>query len=890
MSLLNKISLFTLLITGLFITVVLNIMIENERTSRLTILEDKRTYNEKVYKEMLSSLLFDFNKSNITITLEALYHDTDVVKVDLIDYSNVINIKLNDKEFKESELIHSRLFLEYNDSLVGELNITYTTRNIEEFLDNFKYKIIITSLSLMFLLLIILFYYINYVTKSLKELANATKDIADGKLTVNVDIKKSNDEIGDLISNFRIMVTSIKEYRSNFEQQLKFQHVLLESMNMPVYIKNLEGKYINCNKSFAEFFGKTKEEIIGKDMTFLLSGKLLEEQQEGERKLLQDGGSITYENSFINAKGEKRDLVQFKTIYEEEDAVKWVIATYFDITEINAARKKIGIFSQAIRQSPVSIIITDTNANIEYVNEFFENLSGFSLDEVKGKKPNFLELNIVSPKKYDEIWESINNRGVWEGEIQIRKKNGELYWEYIYFSTILNEENHLINYLAVKEDITLKKEQEDRLQYQANYDMLTNLPNRTLFNDRLTQIVKESKRHKNNFAVLFIDLDNFKKVNDTLGHDFGDKILVETAKRLTNCLRDDDTISRFGGDEFIILLSELNKVENISLIVNKILNIFTIPFVIDGNKLTITTSIGITTNLDNPSNNIQNFLRNADIAMYKAKDNGKNTFVYFNEKLNSELLRKIQIEQYMEEALERNEFEVYFQAKTDISNSKIVGAEALLRWHNPNLKFISPEEFIPIAEQTGLIISIGEFVIKKSIELIVSMKEKFDIEICIAVNVSPRQLLNENIIGFIKTELFSNSIRAELLEIEITEGVLISKDVKVENRLQEFKDLGLSLALDDFGTGYSSLSYLRKYPFNIIKIDKSFIDAEDYTLVNTIISMSQVMNLKVVAEGVETKEQLSKLRELKCDIAQGYYFSKPIPKKDFLIYLEQNLI
>jgi diguanylate cyclase (GGDEF)-like protein/PAS domain S-box-containing protein len=890
MSLLNKISLFTLLITGLFITVVLNIMIENERTSRLTILEDKRTYNEKVYKEMLSSLLFDFNKSNITITLEALYHDIDIVKVDLIDYSNVINIKLNDKKFNESDLIKSRFFLEYNDNLVGELNITYTTRNIEEFLDNFKNKIIITSLSLMFLLLLILFYYINYVTKSLKELANATKDIADGKLTVNIDIKKSNDEIGALISNFRIMVTSIKEYRSNFEQQLKFQHVLLESMNMPVYIKDLDGKYINCNKSFADFFGKTKEEIIGKDMTFLLSGKLLEEQQEGERKLLQDGGSITYENSFTNAKGEKRDLVQFKTTYEEEDTVKWVIATYFDITEINAARKKIGIFSQAIRQSPVSIIITDTNANIEYVNEFFEQLSGFSLNEVKGKKPNFLELNIVSPKKYDEIWESINNRGVWEGEIQIRKKNGELYWEYIYFSTILNEDNNLINYLAVKEDITLKKEQEDRLQYQASYDMLTNLPNRTLFNDRLAQTVKENKRHHSNFAVLFIDLDNFKKVNDTLGHDFGDKILVETAKRLTNCLRDEDTISRFGGDEFIILLSELNKIENISLIVNKVLNIFTTPFIIDGNKLTITTSIGITTNLDNPSNNIQNFLRNADIAMYKAKDNGKNTFVYFNEKLNSELLRKIQIEKYMEDALDRNEFEVYFQAKTEISNTKIVGAEALIRWHNPNLKFISPEEFIPIAEQTGLIISIGEFVIKKSIELIVSMKEEFDIEICIAVNVSPRQLLNENIIEFIKTELLLNNVKSELLEIEITEGVLISKDVKVENRLQEFKDLGLSLALDDFGTGYSSLSYLRKYPFNIIKIDKSFIDAEDYTLVNTIISMSQVMNLKVVAEGVETKEQLSKLRELKCDIAQGYYFSKPIPKKDFLIYLSNNLI
>lgn len=464
-----------------------------------------------------------------------------------------------------------------------------------------------------------------------------------------------------------------------------------------------------------------------------------------------------------------------------------------------------------------------------------------------------------------------------------------MYWEYVYFSTILDNNGKLINYLIVKEDITLKKEQEKKLQYQANYDMLTNLPNRILFNDRLTQLVKETKRNNGIFAVLFIDLDNFKKVNDTLGHDFGDKILVETAKRLLKCLRETDTVSRFGGDEFIILLSEIDRIESISLVVNKLLNIFTEPFFIENHKITITISIGITTNLDNPDNKIQNFLRNADIAMYKAKDNGKNTFVYFNEKLNTELIKKIQIEQNILDALEKNEFEVYFQSKTDISKECIIGAEALIRWKNPNLKFISPEEFIPIAEQTGLIIPIGEFVIQKSIELILDIKKKFDINLCVAVNISPCQLLDENIVGFIKELLLSNNIKPELLEVEITEGVLINKNEKVQNRLQEFKDLGVSLALDDFGTGYSSLSYLRKYPFDIIKIDKSFIEEEDYTLVNTIISMSKVMNLKVVAEGVETVEQLEKLKELKCNIAQGYYFSKPIPKKEFLEYFEKNI-
>lgn len=889
MSLLNKIFLFMLLVIGLFVTIVLNIIIDNERNTRLESLDNKRIYNEKVYGKMLSSLLFDLNKSNISITLNALYHDPDIVEINLIDYSNVIKLKLDDKNINNKNLIKSKILLESNQETIGELYIFYTTKNIEEFLNNFKNKIILASSFLTLLLLLILFYYINYVTKSLKKLANATKDIADGKLKLNVNIKKSNDEIGDLAHNFEIMVNSIKNHRSNLKKQVKFQHLLLESVNLPIYIKDIEGKYIDCNKSFTDFFGKCKDEIIGKDMSSLIGGDLLLSQQLTEKELIKTGGSITFESSFCNAKGEMRDLIQFKTVYEEDGKNKWIVASYFDITERNSSRKKIGIFSQAIRQSPVSIIITDTNANIEYVNDFFEKSSGFNLSEVKGKKPEFLESNIVSSKKYDEIWQSITTSGVWEGEIQIRKKNGELYWEYVYFSTILNEDNDLINYLAVKEDITLKKEQEKKLQYQANYDMLTNLPNRSLFNDRLTQLVKEVKRNNHLFSVLFIDLDNFKKVNDTLGHDYGDKILVETAKRLVNCLREEDTISRFGGDEFIILLPEINEVENISIIVNKILDIFIEPFIVEEHKITITTSIGITTNLDNPSNKIQNYLRNADIAMYKAKDNGKNTFVFFNEKLNNELLRKIQIEQDMTDALEKNEFEVYFQSKTDISNLNIIGAEALIRWKNPNFKFISPEEFIPITEQTGLIISIGEFVIQKSIELILNIKEKFGIDLCIAVNVSPNQLLDENIIEFIKKELLLNNLKPELLEIEITEGVLISRSEKVENRLQEFKDLGLSLALDDFGTGYSSLSYLRRYPFDIIKIDKSFIDAEDYNLISTIISMSEVMNLRVIAEGVETYEQLLKLKELKCDIAQGYYFSKPIPKKDFLVYLEENL-
>lgn len=403
MSLLNKIFLFILITTALFITIILNIIINNERTLRLETLDSKRIYNEKVYKKMLSSLLFDLNKENITIALNALYHDDDIAKINLIDYSKTINLKLEDKNFNKKNLIESKIFLQFNKNLIGELQIFYTTKNIEDFLNNFKNKIIITSFSLMLLLLLVLFYYISYVTKSLEKLARATKNITKGNLNFNMEIHKSNDEIGELINNFEIMVNSIKDSKLNLEKQLKFQHLLLESINMPVYIKDMKGRYVDCNKSFTDFFGKSKKEIIGKDMSFLINGEFLANQQKSEKELIKSGGSITFETVFYNAKGEKRDLIQFKTIYKESGKNKWIIATYFDITERNAARKKIGIFSQAIKQSPISIIITDINANIEYTNDFYEKSSGFNLSELKGKKPRFLESNIISQKKYDEI-------------------------------------------------------------------------------------------------------------------------------------------------------------------------------------------------------------------------------------------------------------------------------------------------------------------------------------------------------------------------------------------------------------------------------------------------------------------------------------------------------
>jgi len=433
---------------------------------------------------------------------------------------------------------------------------------------------------------------------------------------------------------------------------------------------------------------------------------------------------------------------------------------------------------------------------------------------------------------------------------------------------------------------------QDTISYQAHYDSLTKLPNRFLALDRLGRRVIESQRNNEKCAIIFLDLDDFKKINDTMGHDVGDKILIEAATRLSKSVRSRDTVGRLGGDEFVVILDGLKDKAYVHGIIENMINHLGMAYKIGGREMLLTVSIGISIYPDNGDNSIE-LLRNADSAMYHSKKLGRNTFSYFTNSMNYENTRRLALEEQMNEALSRGEFTLIFQPKVDLDSGKIMGAEALLRWCNQTLGDITPDEFIPIAEQTGLIVPIGEFVLSEALRFTSLMQKQLMFDFRIAVNISPRQFREPSLLQNVKKMIKKFDISFGDIELEITEGLLMSGHVNAYDTLHEFSELGVQVAMDDFGTGYSSLSYLRKYPFHVLKIDRSFINdigtcSADRELINASITMAHGLKLKVVAEGVETQEQLAFLKGLSCDYGQGYLFGKPLSEDDFYCLLESS--
>lgn len=447
--------------------------------------------------------------------------------------------------------------------------------------------------------------------------------------------------------------------------------------------------------------------------------------------------------------------------------------------------------------------------------------------------------------------------------------------------------------MVIIRDISEQHRSAELIRHQALFDNLTDLPNRFLSLDRLSQILMEVQKSDQKAAVFFLDLDDFKKVNDSLGHEAGDKLLIAAAARLQQVLKRSDTVGRLGGDEFIVLISSLNDENDALAIAERLLHAFRKPFKLEGRDLILTLSIGIAISpKDGTSASV--LLRNADTAMYQAKTMGRNTSSFFTPQMNLAMRRRFEIEEQMHGALERSEFELYYQPQVDVKTNTIVGAEALLRWHNIVLGEISPDEFIPIAEQTGLIAPIGVFVIKHALRFLNEWQSINKQSYIMAVNLSPRQFRDPDLVNIIITALNENNISNECLELEITEGVLMNNQASINDALIHINKLGIKLSMDDFGTGYSSLSYLRQYPFAMLKIDRSFItgithNKADCNLVKATIAMSHSLEMKVVAEGVETKDQLDLLNELSCDIAQGFYLSKPLPAAKLLNFSSRYL-
>ncbi len=561
----------------------------------------------------------------------------------------------------------------------------------------------------------------------------------------------------------------------------------------------------------------------------------------------------------------------------------------------SALRKSEERFELAMRGANDGVYDWNLQTNGIYYSPRWKSMLGFEDHELPNEIATWEDL--VEDKDRDRSLEMLSDyikgkRDNYHIEFKMRHKDG--HWVDILSRAFLvrDAQGNANRIVGTHVDISEKKRQEARILKQAHFDGLTGLPNRFLAMDRLSQLLKEASRDKSKVAILFLDLDGFKRVNDTLGHETGDRLLVQAAGRLKTAVRDGDSVCRLGGDEFVVLLRNLAELADARKVAHNLISQFRYPFNLDERELVVTTSIGIAIYPSDGATPTE-LLRNADTAMYHSKEQGRNTFNFFTNEMNLNVSRMLEVEEQLHGAQERHEFSVVYQPVVELQSNRVVAAEALLRWNNPVLGTVSPDEFIPIAEQTGVIIDIGRYVLQQAVENALRWREMLDHEFKIAINLSPRQFRDTTLVDDIKDLLECNGLKANALVLEVTEGVLMSGQQDIEHALSRLHNIGISLAMDDFGTGYSSLNYLRKYPFDMLKVDRSFVndltvDPADCELVSASILMAHGLGLEVVAEGVETEDQLQQLRDMQCEYAQGYLFSRPINVDAFTDLLQYH--
>ncbi len=556
-----------------------------------------------------------------------------------------------------------------------------------------------------------------------------------------------------------------------------------------------------------------------------------------------------------------------------------------DITQRKQSEEQLRLAKYVTDSTSEGIIVTDMDLRIIEVNPAYCDLLGYDRDEVLGRNAGFAKSGRHDEVFYQRIWESLNQAGNWQGEIWDRKKNGEVFPIYLRLNTIFDATGRPCYYTGLFSDITHQKRTEEQLEELAFNDALTGLPNRALFHQRLKQELTRCQRHESKLALLFIDLDRFKHVNDSLGHSNGDTLLIEVGERIRRAVRSVDTVARMGGDEFTVILLDLNDEYTVTDVATKILAKVIHPVWIDRHEIIPHLSIGISL-YPRDGESVDDLTRHADMAMYHAKSEGGDRFHFFQEEMNRESGRRLALENEMSVGLNSGQFVPYFQPVYELDSGLLVGMEALVRWQHPERGLIMPDEFIPLAEETGLIIRLGYSVLQQACRQVKQWVDEYSRELYLAVNLSARQFHSSDLIEQVRRILNESGFPPGCLTLEITESMMMGRIERTLNQLTQLRAAGLNLAIDDFGTGYSSLSYLQRFPVNTLKIDRSFIrdiltDRNSRAIIRAIISMARAMELDVIAEGVENTDQLAYLKELKCQKAQGYLFSRPLPADQF---------
>ncbi len=678
--------------------------------------------------------------------------------------------------------------------------------------------------------------------------------------------------------------TERKQAEEATQAASQYTRSLIEASLDPLVTISAEGKITDVNTATEKVTGVERASLIGSDFANYFTDP--EKARNGYEQVFSESYVTDYPLAIRHVSGYVTDVIYNASVYyNAKGEVAGVFAT---------ARDAELALTATIFESQEGMFITDANAVIRRINKAFTDITGYTTEDAIGQKFELLRPDSHDKAFYTKKWKTIKNTGMWTGETMGKRKNGENYPQYLSVTAVKNIKGIVTNYVASLTDITKSKAASDEIKNLAFYDTLTHLPNRRLLMERLKQALATSNR---NGAVLFLDLDQFKSLNDTLGHDMGDVLLQQVASRLGNCLRNDDTIARLGGDEFIILLEDLSEqsieaAAQTEAIAEKLLKALNLPYQLGNYEHHSTASIGATLFSDHDTR-LDTIIKHADIAMYQAKTDGRNTIRFYDPKMQEIISNRVDMERELRQAIEQQQFQLYYQIQVDNSGHPL-GAEALIRWKHPERNMISPQQFIPLAEETGLILPMGQWVLETACaQLAVWQKNAYKKHFILSINVSAKQLHQANFVTQVQEAIQHNGIDPTKLKLELTESMLVKDIDSIINKMNALSKIGVRFSLDDFGTGYSSLQYLKKLPLSQLKIDQSFVreivvDESDLTIVSTIIAMAHSLNLEVIAEGVETEEQRQLLMDIDCLQFQGYLFGRPLPIDAFEALLSLN--
>lgn len=686
-------------------------------------------------------------------------------------------------------------------------------------------------------------------------------------------------------------ITDLKAAEARAARSGNYYQSLLQNFPVLVWRSDTRGQCDYFNQTWLDFTGRSLAEEQGEGWAAGVHPDDLAQCLATYRRHFAERQPFAMEYRLRRHDGEYRWLLDIgRPICGLDGEFAGYLGACFDITERLESEERLRLAARVFDESVEGIVVTDVQHRIVEVNRAFTRITGYSADEVRGRTPGLLASGRHDRAFFDAMDASLREHDYWQGEIWNRRKNGEVFPEQLGISAVRDSKGEVSHFLGIFIDITERKANEARIEYMSHHDGLTGLPNRALLRERFAMATAYSLRAGSKSALLHIDIDRFKGVNDSLGHGIGDDLLRSVARRLREAVRDTDTVSRSGGDEFLVVLSDLGDVDDISAVVTKILEAGDRHFVIQQQEISISLSIGVAV-CPEDGQDFDTLLKLAETAMYHAKEAGRNTYRYFDPRMNVDAVARLQTATGLRRAVARHEFLLHYQPQIDIASGRVIGVEALIRWLHPEHGLVPPSQFIPVAEDSGLIVPIGEWVLNEACRQAVAWQEAGRTELTMAVNLSAIQFRRGDIEQTVMGALTRSGLDPRYLELELTESLLLSNTEHMLATVHRLKALGLKLSIDDFGTGYSSLAYLKRFAVDRLKIDQSFVrdmatDPEAASIVRAIIQMARSLNLRTVSEGVEDERLLDYLRVLHCDEAQGYYFARPMPAAEFEAWLD----